>query len=197
MFRRQHDARAVGREGTSDRQADARAASGDERGFTLQHRGGSYSARRPEGTVMNALLLLLALMTGAPGLHVQHAPDSRDIVSAFLDRPSAPPTSYRARRHLEAENLRFNKQGWLDVVTELGPNGFTYEVVGAGGSEYVRKRVLLAALDGERDLVKTSGAGALDTANYRFSADGLDGDLARIRLQPTRKDRLLVDGWLF
>ena len=60
----------------------------------------------------------------------------------------------------------------------------------------MQNKVLRAALDGERDLIRTSSAGTLDSANYRFADDGVEGDLARIRMTPIRKDKLLVDGWL-
>ena len=104
--------------------------------------------------------------------------------------------SYRARRRLEAHNLRFKKSGWLEAVTTLSAEGFTYEVVGEGGSEYVRRKALYAALDGERDLLRSRSAGSLTPDNYTFVDDGPEGDWARIRLTPRRRDRLLVDGYL-
>jgi hypothetical protein len=104
--------------------------------------------------------------------------------------------TYRARRHLEAENPRFKMKGWLDATSELGPDGFSFAVVAEGGSETIRNRVLRKALEGERDLLKRPQDTALSTANYEFGFDGMDGGLARLRLTPRRKERTLVDGWL-
>lgn len=124
------------------------------------------------------------------------SPHATDVVAAFLNRQDPPATSYRARRRLEARNERFSKHGWYEVVTELGPGGFNYQIVAKGGSEYVHSKVLQPALDAERDLVKASGGGAFDTNNYRLAADGFEGEFPRIRVTPIRKDKMLVDGWL-
>lgn len=120
-----------------------------------------------------------------------------DVVAAFLNRQEPAATSYRARRRLEAQNDRFSKHGWYDVITELGPSGFSYQVIAQGGSEYIHRKVLRPALEAERDLVKSATAGgAFDTTNYRLTADGFEGEFPRIRVTPTRKDKMLVDGWL-
>jgi hypothetical protein len=124
------------------------------------------------------------------------SPPATDIVASFLNRREPPVTSYRALRRLEAKNERLSKEGWLEAVTELGPGGFTYQVVAEGGSDAVRRRVLKAALDAEREMVASSGASAFTTANYRLTADGVEGELARIRVTPVRSDKRLVDGWL-
>jgi hypothetical protein len=121
------------------------------------------------------------------------------VLAKFLTFPSKPLMSYRAKRHLEAHNLRFKKDGWMDVVTTLSPElGFAYTVVAEGGSDYVRRRALYGALDGERDAVKEGRQAVVITdANYTF-ADPVNVDgLAHVRLTPRRKDKLLVDGWIF
>src|SRR6185503_2234661 len=92
-----------------------------------------------------------------------------------------------------------NKHGWLDVVTALGPSeGFTYTVIGEGGSDTVRKRALYAALDGERDAVRAGRQSVLiSDANYSFADPVLVDGLAHVRIKPKRKDKLLIDGWIF
>ena len=121
------------------------------------------------------------------------------ILTKFLAYPVKPLTSYRARRHLEGHNLRFNKHGWLDVVTTLSPDqGFSYAVVGEGGSETVRKRALYAALDGEKEAVRAGRQSVVITeANYTFAEPVVVDGLAHVRITPKRKDKLLVDGWIF
>jgi hypothetical protein len=141
------------------------------------------------------ILLLLSLSSLTFALSPQHA-ILNGPAARFLTAAPEMLVSYRARRRLEAHNPRFKKSGWLDVVTTLGPEGFAYDVVGEGGSEYVRRKALYAALDGERDLLRTRSAGSLTPDNYTFVDDGPEGDWDRIRLTPRRRDRLLVDGHL-
>lgn len=120
-----------------------------------------------------------------------------DLLRMFLTRRDEPVTTYRARRRLEAKNLRFKKEAWLEVLTTLDAAGFRYEIVDQGGSGMVRDRVLKAALDGEARLLKEPvRSSALTTDNYEFAVDGFDNGWARIRVKPRRKDTLLVDGWL-
>jgi hypothetical protein len=123
------------------------------------------------------------------------SPPAASPTARFL---AAPPAlqSYRAWRRLEASNARFGQSGWLEVITELGPRGFEYRIEGEGGSARIRRRVLVAALDGERELVGDTSA-MMTEANYAFVDDGIEAGLARIKLTPKRKHRALVDGYLF
>ena len=148
--------------------------------------------------VVGLVAIGVVVATAWPGADraAQSPPPTADVVTAFLSRRDPPLQSYRARRRLEAQNQRFSKEGWLEVITELTASGFTYQVVAEGGSDYVRRKVLRAALDAECDLAKTAPTNALDLKNYRFSADGFEGEYPRIRVTPTRKDKMLVDGWL-
>jgi hypothetical protein len=143
--------------------------------------------------------MLVAVAWPAAGLSAgasQPAAGGADVVTAFLSRRDPPVTSYRAHRRLEARNERFSKEGWLEVMTELGAGGFTYQVLSQGGSDAVRRKVLVPALEAERDASASAAATAFDTSNYRLTADGFEGGFARIRLTPNRKDKRLVDGWL-
>ena len=149
------------------------------------------------------LPLAIVVATSWPGVSLEAgggaqgpSPRADDIVTAFLNRQDPPARTYRARRRLEARNDRFSREAWLEVMTELGPSGFTYQTIAQGGSEYVLGKVLRPALDAERDLVASGVVMPFDAANYRLTADGFEGELARIRAMPTRKDKRLVDGWL-
>jgi hypothetical protein len=135
-------------------------------------------------------LLLLAGLT--PTLL---ATPSDDVLDRFLAQDASQP-HYRGTRHLEAENGK--RRGWLDVVTEYAPKtGFRYHITAEGGSDYIRRKVLIGVLDGERAVV----AGGEDTrsslarSNYNFQTKGLDDDgLAHVLLVPRRKERALVAG---
>ena len=106
---------------------------------------------------------------------------------------------YRAVRRLEAENR--DRKGWLEAVTEYAPpTGFRYQITAEGGSEYIRRKVLRAVLEGERDIIAQGemAHSSLDVANYRFQANGVDSDgLANVLLSPRRKERVLVVGTMF
>jgi hypothetical protein len=122
---------------------------------------------------------------------------STDPVQRFLSRPPENLTSYRAFRTLRAANTRFKKEGWLTAWTELDPQtGFRYEIVGEGGSDYIRRKVLRKMLEGERDAVASGQPGrvALSLANYRFSVMSDDGQVAKLQIVPLRADTLLVNG---
>lgn len=141
-----------------------------------------------------AALILPAILTAVlPAYSLQSSlPDS----PAARFAAAAPEVhEYRAWRRLEAESPRFGLAGWIEVVTTLGPTGFTYEVVGEGGSERIRRSVLRAALDAERELVADAAA-ALTGDNYVFADDGAQDGLARIRVTPRRRSKALLDGYL-
>jgi hypothetical protein len=110
-----------------------------------------------------------------------------------------------AFRRLEAENPKSGRQGWLDVRTELGTDGLlTVEVLDEGGSDYIRNKVLRAALDGERQLIANRAAGPgplLDTTTCAQSQGDAAVDasgLVRVPLKPGKKgDVGLIYGNIF
>jgi hypothetical protein len=126
----------------------------------------------------------------------QPAPQSTPALQLFLRQADEPLTSYRGRRFLEAGNSRFRKQAWIEVATEFGPAGFSYRILSEGGADVVRRKVLYPALESERALDRNERPRAFTEENYRFELDGTEGDLARIRVMPRRKEPLLVDGWI-
>jgi hypothetical protein len=86
-------------------------------------------------------------------------PDRPASVERFLTRKEVPLTSAVTRRHLVATTRGGAMSGWIDACTFLDGNEMRYEILAQGGSGAVRKRALIAALDGE---VKARRAG--DTA---------------------------------
>jgi hypothetical protein len=133
----------------------------------------------------------------APLAAMQHAPS----LQRFLARGESPTVAYRALRHLEANNAHFGAKGWMDVWTEFDEaNGLRYEIVDQGGNGYIRKKVLLAALDGEQKmwLAREPQRASLTADNYTFAeAQPADEGLHSVGIKPRRKDVLLVDGAIF
>jgi hypothetical protein len=123
------------------------------------------------------------------------------VLERFLMRSDEGPMAYRALRRLEAHNQHFGANAWMDVWTEADEaGGFRYQVAAEGGSSYIRRRVFLAALEGEQKLWREGEPkrSQLNHANYSFKDDGrVDGGLASLAISPKRKDVLLVNGWLF
>ncbi len=149
-------------------------------------------------TLAIGLLVLTGLVSGqiAPVPH----PSLPSSFARFLDNPVESLTQFRAVRHLEATNTRFKKQGWMDVITELSPEGgFTFQVVAEGGSEYIRKKVLRPILEGEQEIVARGEAtrSALTLENYEMvREEPADDGLVRLFIKPKRQERTLIDGTL-
>jgi hypothetical protein len=127
--------------------------------------------------------------------------DAVSVLERFLMRSDEGPVSYRALRRLEAHNPHFGANAWMDVWTEADKaGGFRYQIAAEGGSGYIRRRVFLAALDGEEKMWREGEPrrAQLTNANYSFKDEGrVDGGLASLAISPKRKDVLLVNGWLF
>jgi hypothetical protein len=132
---------------------------------------------------------------------VDSARTSTAAVERFLTRSAPALTSYRAVRSLNASTRGGKMQAALRVRTQLDPQqGFSYEVLEATGSSMIQKRVLLAALDTEKQ-VQVSGTGprgALTVDNYDFVDPAhADPQLVRVDLKARRKDTMLIDGAMF
>jgi hypothetical protein len=142
-----------------------------------------------------ASLVLLA----APAGSARQAPPS--IVDQFVARHDPPPFQYRALRHLDARNEHFGAKAWMDAWTEVDQaGGFRFEVVGEGGSGYVRSHVLRAALVGEQKMWNSGdpAKAALTRDNYVLEEGGTSADgLASLSATPRRKDVLLIHGSIF
>jgi hypothetical protein len=115
-----------------------------------------------------------------------------------LDDPT--PFQYRALRHLEARNDRFEKSAWMDVWTDGDASGFRYAVVAEDGSDYIRSKVFRATLDLECKMWASGepDKAALTPANYEFEESSAHaGGLTSLTVKPRRKDVLLVDGSIY
>ena len=123
------------------------------------------------------------------------------LLERFLARVEEPPVEYRALRHFEASSPHFRQSARMDVWTEFdNAKGFRYEVVSESGSGYIRKKVFLAALEGEQKMWANHepDRASFSRENYTFQdgAPAVDG-LASLLVTPRRKDMLLVEGAVF
>jgi hypothetical protein len=143
------------------------------------------------------MLFLLIVAGVAPTLVATPGFDSTDdSINRFLAHTSRQ-ADYRGTRRLEAENGK--RSGWLDAATEYAHDtGFRYQITAeGGGSDYIRKKVLRAVLDGERGVVAAGEdtRSTLARTNYNFQPNGIDeSGLARVLIAPRRKERALVAG---
>ena len=123
------------------------------------------------------------------------------VVQRFLARADEPLTRYRALRRLEAQNDRFNKEGWIEAWTELTADGrFTYEIVREGGSEYIRSKVLRPLLENEARVWATGDGArsALTADNYELrGSESVEPGLSRLEVMPKRREVSLIEGALF
>ena len=139
---------------------------------------------------------MLAAHPGAAGPSNTAPP----ILQRFLALDDPTPTQYRALRHLEARNEKFEKSAWMDVWTEGDASGFRYVIVSEDGSEYIRSKVFRATLETERKMYAagTPDQAALTPDNYVFEERGAQPDgLTPLAVTPRRKDVLLVDGTIY
>lgn len=138
-----------------------------------------------------AIVPTVHLAADAPARNVS------DVVTRFLAYPNGP-HSYRAHRHMEATGAGLRAS--IDADTDYSPStGFHYEVTAQQGSAIIRSRVLVPLLEQEQQLIARGETGtvALSPKNYEFMGEGEAEDgLARIALQPLRKERALIDGEL-
>lgn len=105
-------------------------------------------------------------------------------------------TSAVALRRLVASTHGGAMSGWIEACTFIDGSRMRYEIVAQGGSGAVRKRALIAALDGE---VNARRKGHIERAglipdNYEFVPDSGTGHLLRVTLKPKRKDSMLIEG---
>jgi len=152
------------------------------------------------GLSRSVLVVAIAGLLMAPARAAGPSNSTPAILQRFLALDDPTPSQYRALRHLEARNERFEKSAWMDVWTEGDASGFRYAVVSEDGSEYIRSKVFRASLDTERRMwaVGAPDQAALTPANYEFEERGAQADgLASLAVTPRRKDVLLVDGTIF
>ena len=125
---------------------------------------------------------------------------STSMVERFLARDDKGPSEYRALRRLEAGNKHFTTSAWMDVWTDVDASGgLRYEVAAEGGSGYIRKKVFLAALDGEQKMLRDGDPqrAHLDLTNYVIQDGAVADGVASLTIKPRRKDVLLIEGQIF
>jgi hypothetical protein len=151
-------------------------------------------------TLLGAPLVLNGVTAMSASAAAGTDPRFPAILQRFLSLDDSSPTGYRALRRLDASNQNLTRAAWMDVWTESDKSGgFTYVVVGEGGSGYIRSKVFLASLETEKKMYESGAPGraALTHENYLF-AEGVSADrLSAIAVTPRRKDVLLVDGSIF
>ena len=132
---------------------------------------------------------------------VRAVPPDSSLLQRFLSGEETSRIEYRALRHLDAHNDKFDKSGWMDVWTSVDRAGvFRFSVAAEGGSPYIRDHVMLPALETEQRMLSQYGTEriALTRDNYIFEEQGADdGGLVTFGVKPRRKDALLVDGSVF
>jgi hypothetical protein len=75
------------------------------------------------------------------------------IIDRVIARQDPPARQYRALRHLEAQSDKLGGSAWINAWTEVDPvAGFRYQIIGEGGSGFVRGKVLRPWLDGEKKM---------------------------------------------
>jgi len=152
------------------------------------------------------LVLTLALVACAVATGVADVPAAKHLsAAAFLDRFLAadeqPLVSYRAFRHLTASTRGGKMTASLDAWTSLDQaHGFSYEIKNADGSSIIQTKVLIKALETEKESTQSAASkaqAALTPANYEFLDISPLGDrTVRIDVRPRRKHVMLINGHL-
>lgn len=141
----------------------------------------------------------LSLPISVPLAHAQETPATALATPGVPFRREPPLRSYVAIRRMESVNDRHRKEAWLVVRTQLREDGaYTWQVLGEGGSELIRNRVLRPALEREAQAHRDgrSKRGGLTTDNYTFSAPSpVEGGM-RVGIEPRKREDMLVRGTL-
>ena len=123
------------------------------------------------------------------------------VVQRFLARPDEPLRQYRAIRHLDARNDRFNLVASLDAETELSPDGrFKYSIIRESGSDYIRRKVMKALLENEADMAASGDQSryAVNGANYVVAGgESVSDGTVKLFAKPRRRDLGLIEGAVF
>jgi hypothetical protein len=130
---------------------------------------------------------------------------STPAVSTIIDRVVAridpPATQYRALRHLVAQSDKLGGSAWIEAWTHVEPGaGFKYQIIGEGGSGFVRGKVLRPWLENEKKMWADGDPerASFTHHNYAFVDRGMTPEgLAWLGVKSRRKDLLLVDGSIY
>jgi hypothetical protein len=157
---------------------------------------------RAARTVCLAATLLTGLwVQGLSGAGANASRFEAVVLERFINDIERAPVAYQAVRRLEASSAKLNESAWMEAFTEYDPaTGFRYRIMGQGGSNRIRNRVLKSVLEAERENSAQSEwrKGALNRDNYDFNFDSrTDDGMIKLQLNPRRRDTRLVDGAAF
>ena len=137
-------------------------------------------------------------LAGAPAPAGPASPSEYVAVERFLVEIEKPRVAYQARRRLEAASSSLKESAWMEAITKYEPAaGFSYSIVGQGGSERIQRRVLKSVLEAEKENSTRDQwlKGNLSHANYEFNFGGrAEEGMLKMHLNPRRRDARLVDG---
>ena len=122
------------------------------------------------------------------------------VLHRFLARADEPLVTYRGTRHLEGRNERYNVSGWMEIATELSPDGFHYRVINEGGSDLIRGRVFRSMLEDEEQIFANGDAAhsSFTSTNYELTpAESPEPGLVKLFARPKRQDVTLIDGAVY
>jgi hypothetical protein len=158
---------------------------------------------RTAKTLFLAISCLTGLyVQGLSGAGASEALAESGGLQRLFDDIDRPPISYQAVRRLEASSSKLNESAWMEAFTEYDPaTGFRYRIMGEGGSDRIRNRVLKSVLETERQNSTQSERrkGAINRDNYEFNFESrTDDGMIKLQLNPRRRDSRLVNGaaWL-
>lgn len=122
------------------------------------------------------------------------------LIQRVVEQTTRSGVAVRATRDMRAGTVSGKHQGWMEVETVVTPaGGFTFKVLGEGGSERTREKVFKSLLEAEGPTWRAGArdAAALTPDNYEFEPlpSSRSGQV-QIRLKPRREDSKLIDGIL-
>ncbi|MDR3519273.1 MAG: hypothetical protein P4L63_00035 [Candidatus Pacebacteria bacterium] len=120
-----------------------------------------------------------------------------DPVTAFFAKSATdePVLSYKGSQRLEGTG--FGESGFIEVSVEFREGLFSYQITNEGGSSQVRSKALKPFLEAERNQ-KHPELSAFNGDNYNITLDDkTEGGLTLLNLEPRRKERALISGYLF
>jgi len=151
--------------------------------------------------VLTLALVACAVATGVADVPAAKRPNAAAFLDRFLAPDEQPLVSYRAFRHLTASTRGGKMTASLDAWTSLDQaHGFSYEVKNADGSSIIQTKVLIKALETEKENAQSAASkaqAALTPANYEFlDISPMSDRTVRIDVRPRRKHVMLINGHL-
>jgi hypothetical protein len=163
----------------------------------------AYNRRVRGAFAAAAIGLMTAVVSGSLVIKAAQAPaGSRPpLVDRFLTADESSIVSYKAIRRLTASTRGGRMSATIEASTTLDPkDGFQYQILSEEGSPLIRRKVLIAALEAERQAVLSADArgSRLTPENYDFLGVSVASErLYRIEVRARRKHQMLIDGSLY